>query len=59
VKSAWEEALMQETERQELDDVYRPKDMGMLAGDFGLTRVAEKNYKKIKPKLALTTFVGV
>jgi len=56
---AWEKALLEETERQEVDRIYRSDGTDMLANQLGLHRVAEGNFRKIKPKLGISTLLGV
>jgi len=56
---AWEKALLEETERQEVDRIYRSDGTDMLANQLGLHRVAEGNFRKIKPKLGIFTLLGV
>jgi len=56
---AWERALLEETERQEVDRIYRSDGTDMLANQLGLHRVAEGNFRKIKPKLGISTLLGV
>lgn len=56
---AWEKAMLEETERQEVDRIYSSEGTSLLANQLGLHRVAEANFRKMKPKLGITTLLGV
>jgi len=56
---AWEKAMLEETERQQVDRIYSSDGTSMMANQLGLHRVAEANFRKLKPKLGITTLLGV
>ncbi len=55
---AWEKALIEETERQEIDRIYRTGSLDLMSNQLGINQVAENNFRKMKPKLGITTMIG-
>lgn len=59
-ESLFEQALMQEDDRVNIDDKFKVQgEMSLLSTQIGVTDVAQKNYDKTKNKLANAFLVGV
>jgi len=56
---AWEQMFMEGQERQSLDRIYTVGGLDMMSAQLGLNALAEKNFRGRKPKLSLSTMVGM